>query len=389
MTRIAIHYLVLLFLLTLGRGQGEAMAPIDLELVAGNLVQPVFITHAGDGSGRIFVVEKQGRIKIFADNGVFADAFVDVSGKILTDGEQGLLSLAFPPGFSSKGYFYIYYTNLDGDNVVARYSVSVNPNIADAASEEIILTLPHPTYLNHNGGQLAFGPLDGYLYIGTGDGGGGGTNSQDGSSLLGKILRIDVESGPGADAAYKIPADNPFVGLQGYREEIWALGLRNPWRFSFDRVTGDVGQATYEEIDLQAAGSLGGANYGWNFLEGPACYSPPTGCVEPTGYVAPIHHYDHTVGRSVTGGYVYRGKAYPAMTGAYFFADFSTGKIWGLRRKGAGWSSQLLLDTSFLVATFGEDEAGELYVADYTNGLMYRMRSIAVLPPAYQLLLGD
>jgi len=383
----------LLLVLAIGPGQGTvSAAAIGLEPIAGNLLQPVFITHAGDGSGRIFIVEKQGLIKIYQNGGVLPNPFLDVSGQILTAGEQGLLSLAFPPGFASKGYFYVYYTNLAGDNNVSRFHVSPDPNIADAASEEIILTLPHPTYTNHNGGQLAFGPLDGFLYIGTGDGGSGGGNSQEGLSLLGKILRIDVESGPGAGTPYQIPADNPFVGVAGYREEIWALGLRNPWRFSFDRSTGDlyigdVGQATYEEIDFQDATSTGGENYGWNILEGPACYIPSTGCTPPANYVAPIHYYDHTVGNAVTGGYVYRGTSYPVLQGIYIYADEVTGKIWGLRRNGAGWTNSLLLDVNFSIATFGEDEAGNLYVGDFTNGLAYRLKSPAVLAPEYELLL--
>ena len=344
------------------------------------LIQPVFLTHAGDGSGRIFIVERGGIIKIAQNGSILAQPFLDISHRVHSvGGEQGLLSVAFPPDFAGKQYFYVYYTRHSGNNMVARYFVSADPNVADAASEQRILVLKHPTFQNHNGGQLAFSPITGYLYIGTGDGGGAGDpngNAQNPSSLLGKMLRIDVESGSGVHKAYKIPRKNPFRRVPGFHSEIWALGLRNPWRFSFDRATGDlyigdVGQNLIEEVDFQPAVNRGGRNYGWNILEGGLCFNPPTGCVRPVRYAGPLSTYNHGTGVSVTGGYVYRGDTYPALQGFYFFGDL-TGKIFALNRSDA-LPRALLLDTTLTITTFGEDEPGNLYVADYATGQIFEI----------------
>jgi glucose/arabinose dehydrogenase len=373
---------------------------ISTSLVVGGLNNPVHITHGGDGSGRLFVVEQPGRIKILR-NGELQSTFLDITDRVRSSGnEEGLLSLAFPPDYDSfHPYFYVYYTQLDGDNVVSRFSTSGDPNLADPASEEHILVLSHPTYSNHNGGQLAFGP-DGYLYIGTGDGGGGGDpqgNAQDPGSLLGKLLRIDVGKGelltPTGDFKlylplifnqgntpspnYRIPADNPFVGIAGYQAEIWALGLRNPWRFSFDRQTGDlyigdVGQNTSEEVDFQSSSSPGGENYGWNIMEGLECYQGNT--CDQTSLVLPVFTYPTmSPDCAVTGGYVYRGNDFPSLQGIYFLGDYCSGRIWGLQKTGENWGNSTLLDTGFRISSFGEDEGGELYLADRGNGSIYQV----------------
>jgi len=356
---------------------------ITLFQVAEGLDRPVSMTAANDGSGRLFIVEQRGRIYTM-NNNILSDLFLNIEDRVLSsaDGggnEEGLLGLAFPPGFNEKGYFYVYYTMLSGDNVVARFSLGDNPNSADPASEEQILVLPHPTYSNHNGGQLAFGP-DGYLYISTGDGGGGGDpldNAQDPSSLNGKILRIDVENEPPDGENYAIPGDNPFIGGPSYLPEIWALGLRNPWRFSFDRLTGDiyiadVGQNSLEEVNFQPTDSPGGENYGWNIFEGDQCYSG--GTCDPTGMTMPVHTYPTiTPECAITGGYVYRGSEYPDLQGLYIFGDFCSGKLWGLQKNIDAWEHALLRDTNLLISTFGEDEAGTLYVADMVTGILYKI----------------
>ena len=362
--------------------------------IATDLVNPVLVTHAGDGSGRIFIVEQIGRIRIYT-NTLVNQPFLDIRDRVLYSGEQGLLSVAFPPNYASKGYFYVYYTDKNGDNVVSRFHLSQSQNQADPNSEEIILPLAHPNQTNHNGGQLAFGP-DGYLYIGTGDGGGGGDpngNAQNPASLLGKILRIDVEQSPSppitdnfmiylplipreqtgtgttALLPYRIPSDNPFVGQAGYRPEIWALGLRNPWRFSFDRQSGDlyigdVGQSSREEVDLQLASSPGGENYGWNCWEGDILY--PSGSCDPNQtYTFPVYTYaTHVNGTcAITGGYVYHGSDYPSMQGIYIFGDYCQKSIRGLQLDAGNWVEQELLPTGLNILGFGEDEGGELYLA--------------------------
>lgn len=363
---------------------------ISLTREFSGLSQPVHITHAGDGSGRLFVIEQVGRIRIIKNGVLLSTPFLNITSRVGCCGERGMLSVAFPPGYGNKGYFYVYYTNTSGNIVVARYFLTSNPDIADPNSEQIVLTISHPTFANHNGGQLAFGPDDGYLYLGTGDGGGAGDpsgNAQNPNSLLGKILRIDVESGNPTrqnPTTYTIPSTNPYAQTQGYRGEIWALGLRNPWRFSFDRQThdlyiGDVGQDTEEEVDFQSASSTGGENYGWNILEGSLCFNPPSGCVPPSMYSPPVSEYNHgsndSIGCAVTGGFVYRGVNYPDMQGIYFYGDYCTGRIWGLKFDGSAWQSTLLLDTTYTISTFGEGEDGNLYLADYANGDIYMLKT--------------
>lgn len=347
---------------------------IVLTKYAAGLSQPTHITGSGDGSGRLFIVEQRGRIKIIKDGIVQAAPFLDITDRVSCCGEQGLLSVAFPPGYRSKGYFYVNYTDLSGNTVVARYRTSTNPDMGNPGTEEVLLTVDQP-FANHNGGQLAFGP-DGFLYVGMGDGGSAGdpyNNAQNPSSLLGKILRIDVESGR---SPYAIPSDNPFVGASGYKPEIWAIGLRNPWRFSFDRKTGDlyiadVGQNLYEEIDYQPSGSKGGENYGWRIMEGLHCYNPDP--CSRTGLVLPVAEYDHSQGCSVTGGMVYGGRAFQGIQGIYLYGDFCSGKIWRLKKEGGSWRNELLLDTPYQISTFGEDEDGELYLSDYSSGDIYRV----------------
>jgi glucose/arabinose dehydrogenase len=348
------------------------------EVITG-LDQPVHVTHAGDGSGRLFLVEKPGRIKIAQNGTPLEEPFLNITRRVKSSGnEQGLLSVAFPPDHTNKGYFYVNYTReTDGATVIARYQLTENANVANPDSEEILLTIAQP-YENHNGGQIAFG-LDGYLYIGMGDGGSSGDpeeRAQDLNDLLGKLLRIDVETGA---TPYAIPADNPYAQNPDVKDEIWAFGLRNPWRFSFDRATGnlytaDVGQNRYEEVNVQPAASSGGENYGWDIMEGLHCYEPAEGC-DQSGLTLPVVEYAHQQGNcSVTGGFVYRGPGAPRMQGIYFYGDYCTGFIWGLRQNGATWENQLLADTALTrLTSFGEDEAGNLYATDLNTGSVYRL----------------
>ncbi len=338
---------------------------LQLVEVAAGLERPLLVTHAGDGSGRLFIVEQGGRISIHrADSAPVT--FLDVSALVSRRGnEQGLLGLAFHPAYAQNGQFYINYTDVRGNTVVARYAVSSNPDAADPNSAQILMQVQQP-YPNHNGGHLAFGP-DGYLYIGLGDGGSAGDPqnfAQNPKSLLGKLLRIDVD-GP---APYAIPADNPFVQNAAYAPEIWALGLRNPWRFSFDRVTGDlyiadVGQNAYEEVNFQPADSPGGENYGWRFMEGLHAYS---GGAPAAGLTPPFAEYGHNRGCSVTGGYVYRGSDLPDLQGVYLFGDYCSGIIWTSYRDAAGtWQTSEFMRVNHAISSFGEDEAGELYLVDH------------------------
>ncbi|MGH2541962.1 MAG: PQQ-dependent sugar dehydrogenase, partial [Ardenticatenaceae bacterium] len=363
-------------------GQGVEWPEISLTPVVGGLSSPVYVTHAGDGSERIFIVEQVGRIRIFQDGALLSPAFLDIGDRVSCCGEQGLLGLAFPPEYASKGYFYVNYTDLVGDTVVARYHLTADPNVADPESEQILLEVDQP-YANHNGGYLGFGPDDGYLYITLGDGGSGGDpqeNAQDPTTLLGKILRIDVENSPDP-FGYLIPPTNPYTDTTGYLGEIWALGVRNPWRLSFDRLTydlymGDVGQGAWEEINFQPASSPGGENYGWDCYEGNHSYEPE-GCGPASDYVFPVTEYSHSFGCSVTGGYVYRGPAYPRMQDVYFYGDYCSGRIWGLQHTGSEWVEQLLLDSSESISSFGEDEAGNLYLTDLSGTVFEVVDSVA------------
>ncbi len=338
----------------------------------GDLEMPVQITNAGDGSGRLFVVEQKGRIRVISDGVLLPTPFLDISERVSCCVEQGLLSVAFPPDYDENQHFYVNYTNTEGNTVIARYRLTSDPNVADPQSAEVILRIDQPHNI-HNGGHMAFGPKDGYLYIGSGDGGAQGDPenlAQDPSTLLGKMLRIDVESGV---SPYTIPASNPFVQTAGYRGEIWALGLRNPWGFAFDKQTGDlyigdVGFVEFEEVNYQPASSKGGENYGWVIYEGIHCKNP-TPC-SLTGITQPVAEYPHSQGCAVIGGPVYRGTRSTSMQGVYFYADFCTGRIWGLRQIGDTWGSALLYDAPFRITAIGEDEDGNLYVTNYNEGFI-------------------
>lgn len=369
---------------------------ITLTATVDGLNQPLHVTHAGDGSGRLFVVERAGVIRIVRDGSLEPTPFLSITDRVRSAaGEQGLLSVAFPPDDATQDHFYVDYTNLNGDTIVSRFYLTADPDVADPESEEVVLTVDQPD-ANHNGGQLAFGP-DGYLYISLGDGGGAGDpdgNAQDPATLLGSILRIDVEPdttpfspthqlylplvlSQRAESGrnYRIPPTNPFTQTAGYRDEIWAWGLRNPWRFSFDRDTGDlyvadVGQNTYEEINVQPATGRGGENYGWPIMEGTHCY--PSDPCDSTGLTLPVAEYNHGQGCSVTGGVVYRGDN-PDLRGIYLYGDFCTGRIWGLVQEEGIWSTGVLTDTSLSITAFGEDEAGNVYVTDFWNGRIYQI----------------
>ena len=342
----------------------------QLEPVASGFRSPVAISNADDE--RLFVVEQRGRIQVLVNGEVAAEPFLNIQDRVTSGGEQGLLGMAFPQDHAATGRFYVYYTDNNGNTVVSRFEAS--GNFTDPATEQILLTQEQP-YRNHNGGQLAFGP-DGYLYVGLGDGGNGGDPhgyGQDLSTFLGKLLRIDVSGD-----MYTVPSSNPFVGQGGARHEIWAYGLRNPWRFSFDSATGDlyiadVGQNAWEEVNLQPAASTGGENYGWKVMEANACYEPRQNC-DRSGLGAPIIAYPHggEWGSSISGGYVYRGPGAGSLEGAYVFADYVSGRIWSARAS-SDWQPELLLDSGFRISTFGVGANDELFVADHQAGVIYRL----------------
>jgi glucose/arabinose dehydrogenase len=346
-------------------------------LVASGFAKPVYLTHAGDGGGRLFVVEQAGRILIIKQGQINPTPFLDIVSIVGSDAnEQGLLGVVFHPQYTENGLFFVDYTDKQGDTVIARYRVSDNPDVADPNSATILLTIDQP-YGNHNGGQLAFGP-DSNLYIGMGDGGAAGDphgNGQNLNALLGKILRIDVDSGD----PYGIPPDNPFAANGQGRPEIWSYGWRNPWRFSFDGASGDmyigdVGQNQYEEIDVELAGTPGGQNYGWRLMEGNHCFDPATCDPASSGLVLPVAEYDHSQGCSVTGGYVYRGVQFPALSGIYFYGDYCSGIIWGLRHESDGtWSKAELLSSGFTISSFGQDEVGEVYLVQHRTGEIFQI----------------
>lgn len=350
---------------------------LTLQQFATGLSGVVAITHAGDGSGRLFFTQQGGQIRIHNGTSVLPTDFLNIDPLVRSGGEEGLLSTAFHPNYATNGFFFVYYTNNNGDQVIARYTRSTgNPNVADPNSAKIIITIPHPVNGNHNGGPLKFGP-DGYLYAATGDGGGGGDpdeNAQDLTVLLGKQLRLDIDT----TAPYVIPPTNPFVSVPGARGEIWAYGLRNPWRFTFDRLTGDmfigdVGQGAREEIDFQAAG-VGGLNYGWDDMEGSLCYEPSSGCLT-ANRVLPILEVNHNSGDcAIVGGYRYRGTAVPSLAGKYVHSDNCTGRIRiGTQTGPNTWTQVVDQDTPFNIYTFGEDQNGELYASG--GGTIYRLVS--------------
>jgi glucose/arabinose dehydrogenase len=344
--------------------------------VASGLDSPVFLT-APIGDRRLFLVERPGRIRIVQNGALLAFPFLDISARVFATGEGGLLSIAFHPQYATNGLFFIYYTDQSGDIVVERRSVSPNPNVADPTAALEIIRIPHPGFSNHYGGLVAFGP-DGYLYLGTGDGGGAGDpagNAQNLASLLGKLLRLDV-SGATAGAPYTIPYGNPFAGQPGRRPEIWAFGLRNPWRFAFDNgnlAIADVGQGNREEVDLSPV-SQGGLNYGWNIREGSLCYNA-TNCANSL-FTAPAFEYDHAAGCSITGGYVYRGLAIPELAGRYFYSDYCGGflKSFVAAGAGAGVREQADWDIGKLggIVSFGRDADGELYLVG-AGGTVYKL----------------
>ena len=372
---------ILLFLLASGYMVGYAQSPITVEQAFPGLsfIRPVDLQHAGDGSGRIFVVEQRGMIWVFSNDPAVTSktVFLDIRDRVNDSGnEEGLLGLAFHPDYESNGYFYVDYTASNPRRtVISRFKVSAqDSNAAEPDSEFVILQVNQP-FSNHNGGQIVFGP-DSMLYIALGDGGAAGDpdeNGQDLTTLLGSILRIDVDhTQPGMN--YAIPPDNPFAGnTEGYREEIFAYGLRNPWRFSFDPVTGwlwcgDVGQNAWEEIDI----IVSGGNYGWDIMEGFHCYEPPTGC-DTTGLIMPIWEYSHNTGDiSVTGGFVYRGPGVPSLQGKYIYGDFGSGRIWSLDVSDLNNPvNVLVVDAPFNISSFGVDEANELYMCAF-DGRIYR-----------------
>ena len=380
--------LLLLALLCLGRPAMAADPDLQLTLISGRS-GIVDIANAGDGSGRLFLVERAGRIFIYENGVVSATPFLDIGSKVMSSaGEQGLLSLAFAPTYGRSGYFFVWYTDQGGDMVLCRFRVGADPNVADPATETLLLRVEEP-YSNHNGGRLRFGP-DGMLYLGIGDGGGSfdpGDVAQDGGSLLGKLIRIDVDP---AHGTYAVPPDNPFVSDDSVRDEIWALGLRNPWRIAFDRGTGnlfiaDVGQNAFEEINVQPADSTGGENYGWDIMEATHC-TGGSAC-DPSGFVLPVAEYDHGVGCSVTGGEVYRGNAYPGLVGVYLFGDYCSGTIWGLSRAGSEWDMTMLAQTSLAISTFGTGEDGSVYVASRVGGV-YLLSDGQPIPEAFRINAG-
>jgi glucose/arabinose dehydrogenase len=345
-------------------------------MIASGFTKPLgMASHVGD-SQLIYILEQGGRILVIENQELRSEPFLDISNKVRTQGsEQGLLGIALDPNYQTNGIFYLNYSDLAGDTVIARYLAAEDRKTANPDSEQIILSYKQP-YGNHNGGNLVFGP-DGMLYIGLGDGGSGGDpemRAQNPDTLLGKMLRISVQD----QDMYAIPSDNPYQGGGG-RAEIWAMGLRNPWRYSFDRLTGDlwiadVGQGNWEEINFTPADTEPGMNFGWYFREGthPFKGDPPN----PSELIDPVFEYDHSMGScSVTGGYVYRGELLPDWYGVYLFGDFCNGKIWGLlQTENGGWRVEQLFETGVNISSFGEDVFGELYLIAH-NGTLYQLRS--------------
>lgn len=348
------------------------------KMMTGGLDMPLTITSTGNREDkRLFVVEQSGKIRIInADGTLVTKPLLDLSGTVLIGSEMGLLGLTFHPDFATNHFLYVNYVDKNRQTIIARFTANKETTSADPASQKILLTLKQP-YDNHNGGDLHFGP-DGYLYIALGDGGSGGdpeNRAQNTKVLFGKILRIDVDN----KQPYDIPDNNPYRIIPGAAPEIWALGLRNPWRFSFDRKTGemyiaDVGQSAVEELNVQSADSKGGENYGWRCYEGPTIYNTD-GCQAASSYVKPVLAYDHSSGRcSITGGFVYRGSRYPNMSGKYFYADFCSGQIYYTEPKQEGtWGAILAAKHPARISSFGEDNNGELYFSDYENGAIYRI----------------
>lgn len=386
--RTRIGYTLLVFgFLAIGAPMAAAgLTSLELEMVATGLDGATSATHAGDD--RIFIILQDGRVLVLTDAGLEPVPFLDIRDRVFSSPFQGLLGIAFHPRYAENGFFFVHHTGPGGDVVIARYRVSAQPNRADPASEAVLLRVPK-VFGNHNGGQLHIGP-DGYLYVAIGDSGSADDPlcvAQAATSLEGKLLRLDVDRNVDTPPYYAIPPDNPFLVPSPSREEIWALGLRNPWRFSFDRASGDlfiadVGEAEREEVNRQPAASAGGINYGWKRMEGSVCRDDDTGCATPpppcgaAGYTAPILEYDHGAGDcSITGGYVYRGLGIPALAGYYLYGDFCSGRLWAAREEGGGWRSELLGLSLPGVVSFAEDRRGELYLL--TASTLYRLRDPA------------
>lgn len=389
--RIASAYALILIVFV--ASSAHSQVNIQEFLPPSSLDNPIGIANAADGSNRLFIVEQAGYIRLVKNGGMESTPFLNIDALTNGGGERGLLNVAFPPDYETSGMFYIYYTALNGDVTIARYTVSANQDIANPVGE-VLFTITHPQG-NHNGGGMAFGP-DGFLYLAVGDGGGANDpngNAQNKDVLLGKILRIDVSGAPG----YTVPSSNPFFGAVAGEDRIWAYGLRNPWRISFDRNTGDlfigdVGQGCWEEVDFQPKESNGGENYGWNAREGARCFIPggscnSSGCSSPPDNVFPIFAYSHTATSFpnsivITGGYRYRGSSVPALSGKYVFADYASGQIATITEESPdNWTtfgidndlSEIeLFDTSYFVSSFGEDESGELYFVDAVAGALYK-----------------
>jgi glucose/arabinose dehydrogenase len=364
-----------------------AAPQLDMNLIASGLDRPTDIVSAGDGSGRLFIVEQAGRIRIVVNGSLLPTPFLDITDRVFSCSggcENGMFAVAFPPDFRQSGLFYVTYSarGTGAWEHLARFHVNpATPNSADAASEETVLVITNPAgiYANHYGGSLAFSPKDGYLYLPVGDNDGENDPNQTAQNLtllVGKVLRLDVSCCRGQSPPYGIPASNPFVGRSDVRPEIWASGLRNPWRMSFDRATGDlyiadVGQSTWEEIDVQPASSNGGENYGWSIAEGPSCFRP--GC-NLAGTVLPTLSYTHNPECAVIGGAVYRGANPALLPGAYYYGDLCSGKVWVARQQSdCTWTSELVLASGKAITTFGQDEAGELYLADYGTGDIFQL----------------
>ena len=388
--RLALRALMVLVVLgapaaALGQEASPVFDPagfdVGLETVASGFDQPLVVTDANDDTGRLFVAEKGGTIRVIAGDGTVQDApFLDITDRVGAGGsEQGLLGLAFPENFADSGVFYVDYTDHDGNTVVSRFRVGLDAGAADPGSEQVILRQEQP-FANHNGGSLVFGP-DNYLYIGFGDGGSQGDPNGNGQNLgtwLGKILRIEVDPEQVPDGQpYGIPEDNPFIDTDGAKPEIWAYGVRNPWRFSFDRETGDfwlgdVGGSQLEEVDHVPNADAGGQDFGWNIMEGTSCYRGD-GCDE-AGLTLPVLEYTHDFGCSITGGYVYRGEAMPDLVGTYLFADYCSGLLWGGGQDAGGaWVMSDPIETDLSISSFGEDDAGEVYITDLGGGDVYRL----------------
>ncbi|MFS4467691.1 PQQ-dependent sugar dehydrogenase [Maribacter sp. 2210JD10-5] len=385
MNRFSLTVLSLIGILFFSCSNDTDVAPKDIPENAINLVnafpnlsfsRPLDFQSPDDNSNRIFIAEQGGTIKVFPNDSTVTEAnsYLDISNRIISSDELGLLGLAFHPDYENNGFFYIMYTPSDDVSVLSRFKVSdTDANSADASSETILLRIPQP-FANHNGGQLAFGP-DGFLYIASGDGGSGGDpqgNAQNLENLLGKILRIDVDN-PENGLQYGIPSDNPFVATENARSEIYAYGLRNPWRFSFDVQTnriwaGDVGQGELEEIDIIEKGG----NYGWNILEGTSCFNAET--CDPANTILPVFEYNHdTNDKSVTGGYVYRGSEIATLNGRYIYGDFISGRIWALSTNlGNPLDNQLIIETGLNIASFGTDNDNEIYFCSF-DGVIYKL----------------